>query len=474
MALCRISLSFVFSFFVFNSVVKAQDAIQDFNVIMDIPVLAADGSRMTVEFGKTSFENLPESIIGKIPDGRNVLPSNQEKAVFHLLVPKEMKEADRKQFVERLVQSFGQSDNDKLEVKIREVDVVKIEKEQTAAIGKISERALEMGIPKEDVLRDASALKSKLSQHVSLIRKWGHEFIAFTRRLSDYRRWPLESKYMLFGALLGGGKSIGSVGFWLGTTGVNPLGIAQALMSVTLDVVFSVWGQRIESWKGRHTIPEPKNSVVKKVTNPVRLLYNENTFLKAFLVNNLIGVSAGGYFRWLSWWADTSGKIQPPWSMDFVNNMAAGITIGGVAGAAGAQGNRTLRRKGYYGSGTENLVNQTFGLSMMIGGFLNGRGNSELFMAYLWTEAVAKSVLYGASKMLPNRAPRVFVFHPEISAAQIEDFKFRFGIYDAEKADPKNFPALYNERSSSKNWTDRARSFMSKTGSCESSFVSVQ
>jgi hypothetical protein len=191
------------------------------------------------------------------------------------------------------------------------------------------------------------------------------------------------------------------------------------------------------------------------------------------VVNNVIGISAGAYFRWLSWWADASGKIQPPWSMDFANNMTAGITIGGVAGAAGAQGNRTLRRKGYYGSGTENLVNQVFGLSMMIGGFLNGRGNSELFMAYLWTESIAKSVLYGASKMLPNKAPRVFVFHPEISTAQIEDFKFRFGIYDAEKADAKNFPALYSDIGKSRGWIDRMRTLMGKKDSCEGTFVSV-
>lgn len=424
--------------------------IQDVHVVMDTQIRDIDGSHWTVEFGKTRLENLRENLIEKTARQQDILVTANESVLLHVFVPASMSADDRQDFTERIIKEM-KLNGSRVEVRLVDVDVEAMTQNLEKDV-RVIEASSELTVEGREKL---SAFKTAMHQKILTMKAWSSDFLSFTKTMRKFNKWPLEQKFMFFGSIIGLGKSVSSVAFWTKETGVNALGIAQSMMALTLDVVFSRWGHIIENWKASHRIPSIDLGIANRVIEPIRRLYNEQIVIKAFIVNNLIGISAGAYFRWLSWWADSSGKIQPPWSMEYAYNIIGGMSLGGVTGAAGSQGVRTLRKKGYISVGVEYSIYQLFGMGMQIGGFLNGSGMTELFWLYLKTEAASKAILYGASKVLPTRDRRLIVFHPTVSDSQIKDLKYRLGVYDAVSSEAKTFESDLVERSNPLGWFEK-------------------
>jgi len=399
----------------------------DVHVIMDTKVKDIDGSHLTLEFGKLPLNGIRDHLNSKIAfsDKRatpDLIPSTSDKVALTIFVPSSLSQSDKDLFVAEVEKQLA------FEQKTLKVVTVEIGQYRNSIETEAKQLLTQFDKSSEEHQVALKIIEAE-TKKLDLLEKWSLDMKKFINNMKDVKHWPKEQQYMFFGSLIGVGKSISSVAFWTTTTGFNAYGIAQSVMSVALDFIFSRWGHRIQSWKSSHEIPAFGGI---KVLDFIRNLYNKNTLIKTFIIDNLIGVSAGAYFRWLSWMADTSGKISSPLSMDYLTNVLGGMTLGGLLGSAGSQGVVTLRKKGYITVGVEYSLYQVFGLGMQIGGFLNGSGMSELFWLYLKTEAISKGALFAASRLLPNKSRRVIIMHPDLDEKQISEIKYGLGMYDVK------------------------------------------
>ncbi|MCB0421191.1 MAG: hypothetical protein KDD61_09345 [Bdellovibrionales bacterium] len=405
-------------------------------VITDTLQTEGDGSRIFLSMSLGQMEDFKGSLSPQ-------LDKNSDH-VFKIFIPQSLTTAERAAFKKTVIDSLEIKKGTSAQIELIPLDVELLYK----AAAEVSTEIDRLDVDTET----KSQWKASIELTLEKFRNWKSHIIDSLKEMKHWKRWPTEQRIMLVGSFVGIGKSIMSIGFWIPSTGANIYGYSQAAMSLFLDVFFARWGHRVEAWKGRHLLGRPnfvKNSVV---LNKATRFYNQTPVLKAFVVDNLIAISAGAYFRALSYAADTTGTIHSPLSMDFAQNILGGMTIGGISGAAGGQGVRTLRRKGYIGPKTEYALFQLFGLGMQIGGFLNGAGMSTAFWVFLKAEAFFKFGLYFASRALPNRKPRTLVFHEGIPLSEVKNIQYQHGLYDSLTVTPETLSSELQKHSRDRSW----------------------
>lgn len=387
----------------------------DTQVITDTRHFEGDGSRIALSMTLSHFSEMGQYISPQL--------ATDSEQRFLLFVPAGLNQDEKSRFKTAVLNSLKVSSDLRVIIELIPVDIDLLQ----AAVQETAESVKQLDMD-EASKRDTLTLLRNWSEQ---FQNWNTRFIEKVKRIHHWKQWPTEQKLMLIGSGIGLGKAALSVGFWIPSTGANIYGFSQAAMSLVLDFFFARWGHRVEAWKGRHRIGTPRFLKDSHIYQRAVNLYNDAPVLKAFVIDNLIAISAGAYFRALSYAADSTGRVQSPLSWDFAQNILGGMTIGGISGAAGGQGVRTLRRKGYIGPRTEYALFQLFGLGMQIGGFLNGAGMSTAFWVFLKAEAVFKFGLYFASRALPNRKPRTLVFHEGLSNASAKNIQYQHGLYDA-------------------------------------------
>jgi hypothetical protein len=417
---------------------------------MDTAIKDTDGSRVAIELGSVQLSKFADTINERLEMPANQVIGAQLTSEVHVFIPKDMAEEDKIKFVNQVRLGIEAEKNGgaKVNITVRpvDIDVYGIERKLTQA-NKDIERILRERDSSDSSEEGAMAKKviALNKRTISHLHDWRRDFLIWVHKMKNWSNWPLEQKLMFHGSIIGLGKSALSVTFWTKETGVNAFGVAQTMMSFALDFLFARWGHRIEAWKGSHRLPTIDFPGLNKTWNSVARFYNDNPVVKAFMIDNLIGISAGAYFRLMSYLADKSGQVGAPWSVEYIENILGGMTIGSVAGAAGGQGVRTLRRKGIIGVSTEYALYQIFGLGMQIGGFLNGAAWTNAFWLFLKAEAAAKVLLWGASRSIPAKKQRILVFSDEISDGQIKNIQYQFGMYDALNAKADNTKSVLSE-----------------------------
>jgi len=386
-------------------------------LILETKIKNNDKSRMALDMGYTSLVNLNQ-VIEETPGGERTLPKKLERVHVTVYVPEHASREAREHFVSYVRRQIEEVHKGvRIKIKEQRVDVEAVEEEAREQNEAILSEVPEDSSPGRKLALWAVNQNRKT---VAVLKEWGQKFGDRWRKVKNWRHWTTQSRDMLVGTLVGTGRSYFSITYWLGYTGVNKFGVAQALASYILDTVFSRYANRIEAFKGQHEIP-----FLKKLA-AVRF-YNESPVIKAFVINNLIGFSTNFYFRLMSW-MNAPADVAPPISVDFLGSIAGGISIGGVAGAMGEQGAFTLRRKHIVSGRTEYYIYQVYGLMMQIEGLLLGSGQTYLFWTVMLSNSAIKFLIFLTSRIMPPANYRVLVMHPDIKMDPVvESIKYKEG-----------------------------------------------
>lgn len=436
-------------------------------VVMHTNRLQADGSVAAIDLGLLSPENLNSPNFGF--DGKEIeaiRPETEVSVSITVVVPSSLSRDEEAAFVENIKKAFeSRHPNVEIQTKTVSVDIKGLENQAISANDSIAEalqesvQELNQGqVPYElsslartkaflaqstkDFLFSLEHMTVQTAYFAALARKmveknnkqlagfkeWSRDFSIRIKRLRHWKNWTVREKDMFVaGVVVGGGKSTLSVSYWLTVTGVNTFGVLQAGMSLFLDVFFAAWGNKVESWKGSHQFPLLKKSKIVQ-------WYNNTPLLKAFIIGNMISFSAGFYFRLWSHLNDPR-NVTSPWSVEALGTYFGAMSIGGLIGSAGGQGALTLRRKNWISARQEMLLYQIYGIKMQIEGFLFGSGLTSLFWMFFAGNMAIQSSIYGASRLLPTRTPRVLVLHPDVlkNPAVVESELYTTGILDHKR-----------------------------------------
>ncbi len=365
------------------------------------------GGTVQVEFSNVALEDLGKLDVrtadGKVAFALDHLP----KIEVTVFVPKELSDAERDHFL------------------------MSVETELNSRYKNPVFRVRELLVPTQEMIQEVNQSERPSPQiseqewsqakasTVSMLSQWRQKSKDFARKLKN-SRFSSRARDLTVGAMIGVGKSIGSISYWVSVTGLNVYGLAQAAMSIGLDTIFHVFPRQINQWKANHEIPWLKNSSLVQI-------YNKSPMIKTLIFNQALHFTVTYGFRMLSH-LDDPEKVSSPNSVEFLSLFGGMAAIGTPIGAAGDMGVRTLARKGYISGRTEHYIFNLFGLEMQINGLLFGSGRIEWLPIGLGVEWGGKVVGWMLGKILPAKKNRLVIVHPAIAQARKSDALYLMGM----------------------------------------------
>lgn len=384
------------------------------------------GGTVQFEFSNVSLEDLANLEVrtrdGKVAFALDHLP----KIEVTVFVPKELSDGERTSFLSGVETQL----NAKYSNPVYRVKPLLVPTQEMIAEASQAERPNELVT--EDQWQEAKA------STVSMLGRWRQNSKAFALKIKN-SRFSARARDLSVGAMVGVGKSIGSVSYWVSVTGLNVYGLAQAAMSIGLDTIFHVFPRQINQWKANHEITWLKDSRLVQI-------YNKSPMIKTLIFNQALHFAVTYGFRMFSH-LDDPEKVSSPNSVEFLSLFGGMAAIGTPIGAAGDMGVRTLARKGYISGRTEHYIFNLFGLEMQINGLLFGSGRIEWLPIGLGVEWGGKVIGWMLGKILPAKKNRLVIIHPGLAPSQKNDVLYLMGMEDVvptAKVQESNMSDLLN------------------------------
>jgi hypothetical protein len=386
---------------------------QAFRLIFETDVKDRDTTRLTIDFGQMSYDEL-----GRLPEILNehadVLPSAQQQVIVQAFVPKELDQAAKDEFAASLQEHLSRVHR-KLTIKVVTVDI------DTEHVDPAREVAHEMSVMEH-------AASTLPDEEVQELKSWRQ---GFKKSMARYKDWlksgHTKHKDETVGGMIGYGRAALSACVWFGTNRLSFPAVMQVSASMFLDWFFSKHEMDVDIFKATHRLPGEETPYLGWLIRK----YNDSPKFKSFVVGNAIGFVAANYFRFWSW-IQNPERTSPPWSPDAFGTYGATWAIGSAAGAFGAQAPRMLRKKGYISSRTQYYIYSSYGFVFQMGGFLYGLGFNWPAIILTATESLTKTAMYGVAHYLPNKDPRAIVIHSGIGEKDTQEILYRVGLDERE------------------------------------------
>ena len=143
---------------------------------------------------------------------------------------------------------------------------------------------------------------------------------------------------------------------------------------------------------------------------------------------DLIELDGRRLFSSFSWLEYLRSAPLPPWSANALETYLGALGIGNLAAAFGSQGPRVLRKKGYIGSRSEFYTYSSYGMLFQLGGWFYAMGWNRATLLLASFETASKIGLYGYSRMLPLKDPRMLVIHGDLGDREVDQLLYSVGF----------------------------------------------
>jgi hypothetical protein len=385
---------------------------------------------------------------------------------INVLIPDSMPEGEVQNYLAEVKLGFQNSGLDDISISLIKIPIVELITESEKII-QAGEAQLENEIATANFSMTSSDHQNisrflfKLKNKISDLRLWANN-------MSNRYRWKNKTSQEKDKAILtifGAARGLPGIAVYAHDAGANVINIARMVIAYAADIFFTVAPQKLASLPEKIRLPELQAKTKYTVSwglslglmslgygasdiNPASLYFqidnaspfikawfDRNVELKSFLFNYSLSLGIPLSFLTLGYFAkggEGSGALSP-FDISFLLEFAGLQIIDGVMGMFSNRGARVLGQKTYFSGRQENIFYSIINVLGQAQGLAVATGNTMVYKSCLAVKSVIQGLIFFVSRILPAKAPNVFIFHAKIGERDRNSYLYTEGILDPQK-----------------------------------------